>query len=232
MPTTYAFLFLIYQPQKKEPALQAVRELLSISGRNQQKSTSRKQCLAVAGCPNFARGNTCTTHRTKRLCCVHLCASAVVVRGLCKLHGAYGMCSFNTQCLAVAVGPKGFCGKHRVNGGQCTTPGCPNASRPSSTNCSTHGGGTRKRKLCTVEGCTAQAKFQGICYKHGAHGACQVPACCSNARQGSPFCSKHGGRKKLQKSSVPGCSSTSQVVRLPVLSMQAVCEGSEAHVGS
>ena len=73
--------------------------------------------------------------------------------------------------------------------------------------CIRHGAEVKKRKKCSVEGCTNQARgMGGICIRHGAkedtHKICSVEGCTNKSRKGG-VCDRHGTRPKC---SHEGCT--------------------------
>lgn len=124
--------------------------------------------------------------------CVHVCGG-VVAHGLCKKHGALGVCSFG-NCKTVAVGKE----RRSKHGGQSKNE-CKKINqrrtRPQHSCCSTlpllqawcvwnlqnqrmrhhHNSGSqhcskhgrRKAKPCSVVGCTTTSRRKGLCARHG-----------------------------------------------------------------
>ena len=135
------------------------------------------------GCvtPAIPGKGVCTKHGgggNRKPCSVDGCTANAQARGLCKKHGAYGKCSVN-DCSTNAQNKGGFCGGH----------------------------GGRKRKPCSVAGCSTKEQARGLCGKHGARGKCNVSDCSTNATTKDGFCARHGGKDGF--CTTPGCDTPS-----------------------
>ena len=108
----------------------------------------------------------CKKHDSKTVACsVEGCGTNVQNRGLCRKHGAYGICSFTN----------------------CTTPAQARGR------CCLHSGGSRK--VCKMDGCNTIAVARGVCGKHGARGTCKFKGCTTNAQKKGRYCAPHGAKK-------------------------------------
>jgi hypothetical protein len=137
-------------------------------------------------------------------CLMEGCTKQAACRGVCILHGAYGMC-LTGDCTAMALNKTQLCHKHGANG-VCTVPGCATKAQARWL-CRKHGGGSQAR--CVHPGCTTNAARRGLCTKHGGYGLCRAPDCPTNARPGrAGLCFKHS---KFKICPEPDCTSKVQV---------------------
>uniref|UniRef100_M4C5S6 WRKY19-like zinc finger domain-containing protein n=1 Tax=Hyaloperonospora arabidopsidis (strain Emoy2) TaxID=559515 RepID=M4C5S6_HYAAE len=83
----------------------------------------------------------------------------------------------------------------------CTAEGCQNLSRSRGL-CKAHGGGRR----CSVEGCSRASQSGSLCITHGGGKRCTVQGC-QKAAQSRGMCKAHGGGVRCR---VEGCSKSSQ----------------------
>uniref|UniRef100_A0AAV1V3Q6 WRKY19-like zinc finger domain-containing protein n=1 Tax=Peronospora matthiolae TaxID=2874970 RepID=A0AAV1V3Q6_9STRA len=83
----------------------------------------------------------------------------------------------------------------------CTAEGCQNLSRSRGL-CKAHGGGRR----CSVEGCSRASQSGSLCITHGGGKRCTVHGC-QKAAQSRGMCKAHGGGVRCR---VEGCSKSSQ----------------------
>eukprot|EP00729_Bicosta_minor_P011519 gene11519-biopygen27008 len=154
------------------------------------------------------------------------CNTGAVKDGLCFKHGANGICTFN-DCTTAAHS-RGFCARHGggktkvcdIDGcktlaqargrcarhgahGWCKVDGCTTPAAQGFEHCIAHGGG-KKRKPCSVAGCTTHSNRKGLCVKHGVGSdKCRVAGCTNHSYGFLKTCPKHGGRGYCQHSS--GC---------------------------
>eukprot|EP00729_Bicosta_minor_P032831 gene32831-biopygen7812 len=187
---------------------------------------SKDKC-STPGCRNgvAARG-LCRTHGARGFCTSAGCDSGAVKDGLCFKHGAHGFCTFN-DC-ATAAHLRGLCGRH--GGGKtkvCDIEGCKTLAR-ARNRCARHGafgwckidecttpaaqgfkhciahGGGKKKKPCSVAGCTTGVQSKGLCYKHGGgREECRIAGCTNQIYGFLKTCRKHGGTGYCQHPS--GC---------------------------
>ena len=152
----------------------------------------------------------------KKACSTAGCNTAVQSRGLCRPHGAFGFCSFG-NCTTAAIGGKGRCSRHsggstkvcKMKGcttlaaargvcvkhgalGTCQYESCTTSPSNGSQHCIKHGG--KKKKPCSVAGCTTTSVRKGLCAKHGG-GAdpCFISGCTNTMVSKLLTCRKHGG---------------------------------------
>lgn len=83
----------------------------------------------------------------------------------------------------------------------CSADGCANLSRSRGL-CKAHGGGRR----CTVEGCSRASQSGSLCITHGGGKRCTVDGC-EKAAQSRGMCKAHGGGVRCR---VDGCQKSSQ----------------------
>jgi hypothetical protein len=67
--------------------------------------------------------------------------------------------------------------------------------------------GPKKKRVCTIEGCTKQVKVRGACILHGAFGMCLIGDCTTMAVNKSQRCNKHGAKGLC---TVPGCTTNAK----------------------
>eukprot|EP00729_Bicosta_minor_P010099 gene10099-biopygen26013 len=154
------------------------------------KHSQNKPTCSASGCSNgvVARG-LCYAHGARGFCSTAGCDSGAIKDGLCTKHGAYGFCTFH-DCKTYAKA-RGLCSRHgggntkvcdiegcktraaargrcRRHGahGWCKVDGCTTPAAQGFEHCIAHGGG-KKRKPCSVAGCTTLSQSKGLCYKHG-----------------------------------------------------------------
>eukprot|EP00729_Bicosta_minor_P033009 gene33009-biopygen27662 len=168
-------------------------------------------CTAWGCKTNAASGKKghCFRHsKDKATCSASDCSNGVVARGLCYAHGARGFCSTG-GCNSGAV-KDGLCEKHGANGfcthgafGWCKVDGCTTPARQGFEHCVAHGGG-KKKKPCSVAGCTTTSSARGLCGKHGGgNGECLIAGCTNRMYGFLKTCRKHGGSGYCQHPS--GC---------------------------
>jgi len=68
-----------------------------------------------------------------------------------------------------------------------------------------------RNKLCSITGCTSNAKIGGICCKHGAKTKrCSHNGCTNQVVKGG-VCRRHGAKTKRCRCSITGCTSNAKV---------------------
>eukprot|EP00729_Bicosta_minor_P032765 gene32765-biopygen30560 len=164
------------------------------------KHGARGVC-STAGCDSGARKDgLCTKHGANGFCTFDDCKTYAKARGLCSRHGGTKVCDIEgCKTLAAArsrcarYGAHGWC-----KGGGCTTPAAPGFEH-----CIAHGGG-KKKKPCSVAGCTTTSGARGLCGKHGGgNGECKIAGCTNQSYGFLKTCQKHGGTGYCQHPS--GC---------------------------
>eukprot|EP00729_Bicosta_minor_P032716 gene32716-biopygen21482 len=191
------------------------------------KHSKDKATCSASDCSNgvVARG-LCYAHGARGFCSTAGCDSGAVKDGLCSKHGANGFCTF-TDCTT-AANARGLC--HRHGGGStkvCDIEGCKTLAAARSRcarhgaygwcnvdecttpaaqgfeHCVTHGGG-KKKKPCSVAGCTTPSNCKGLCGKHGGgKDECQIAGCTNQSYGFLKTCMTHGGSGYCQHPS--GC---------------------------
>ncbi len=120
------------------------------------KKKYRYEC-STDGCSNIVvRGGLCTKHGAKRKrCSSEGCTKYAWTGGVCVRHGAKVKLCSSEGCTNYAQ-KGGLCIRHgaKVEVNRCSSAGCINRAYKGGV-CITHGA---KRKLCSSEGCTNQAK--------------------------------------------------------------------------
>eukprot|EP00729_Bicosta_minor_P015125 gene15125-biopygen3371 len=188
------------------------------------KHSKEKATCSASNCSNgvVARG-LCRTHGAQGFCSTAGCDTGAVKDGLCVKHGAYGFCTFddcktyaNARGLCARHGGKklcdiegcktlayarGRCARHGAYG-WCKGDGCTTPARQGFEHCVAHGGG-KKKKPCSVAGCTTPSARKGLCGKHGGKEICRIAGCTSQSYGFLKTCQKHGGRGYCQHPS--GC---------------------------
>eukprot|EP00729_Bicosta_minor_P006748 gene6748-biopygen7168 len=191
------------------------------------KHSKDKPTCSAPGCSNVAvaRG-LCAKHGALGFCSTALCDKGAVKDGLCFKHGAKKICLFN-DCTTAAVArglcfrhgggstrvcdvdgcktnalARGRCGRHGAYG-WCTVDGCSTPAARGFEHCVAHGGG-KKKKQCSVAGCTTPSNRKGLCGKHGGNkDACQIAGCTNHSYGILKTCQTHGGSGYCQHPS--GC---------------------------
>eukprot|EP00729_Bicosta_minor_P032487 gene32487-biopygen21135 len=191
------------------------------------KHSNDKATCSASGCNNgvVARG-LCYAHGARGFCSTDGCDSGAIKDGLCSKHGAKKICTFNdcttaaqTRGLCVRHGgssskvcgiegcktlaqARGRCARHGAHG-WCKVDGCTTPAAPGFEHCTTHGGG-KKRKPCSVAGCTTTSARKGLCWKHGGgNSECRLAGCTNQSYGFLKTCTTHGGRGYCQHPS--GC---------------------------
>ena len=147
----------------------------------------------------------CVAHGGKKRtpCSVAGCTAIAVARDRCCKHGAHGWCKVD-GCFTPAARTFEHCIKHggRKKKKPCSVVGCTTTSVRMGL-CWKHG----RTKVCRLEGCATSAMARDLCCKYGAYGWCKVDGCSTPAARGFEHCIKHGGGKK-KPCSVAGCTTT------------------------
>eukprot|EP00729_Bicosta_minor_P005649 gene5649-biopygen2162 len=161
-----------------------------------------KATCSASDCSNVvaARG-LCKKHGARGFCSTAGCDTGAVKDGLCRKHGAKKICTFN-DCTTAAYS-RGLCARH--GGGKTKVDGCTTPAAPGSEHCGAHGGGKKKkRKPCSVAGCTTTSNCKGLCGKHGGgKDECKIAGCTSHSYGFLKTCRTHGGTGYCQHPS--GC---------------------------
>eukprot|EP00729_Bicosta_minor_P026718 gene26718-biopygen11626 len=190
------------------------------------KHSKDKATCSASGCSNgvAARG-LCFAHGARGFCSTDGCNTGAVKDGLCKKHGAKTICTFN-DCKTFAKA-RGLCGRHgggkkvcdiegcktraQARGrckrhgayGWCKVDGCTTPAAQGFEHCVAHGGG-KKKKPCSVAGCTTTSDRKGLCGKHGGgKDECKIAGCTSQSYGILKTCTTHGGAGYCQHPS--GC---------------------------
>eukprot|EP00729_Bicosta_minor_P007312 gene7312-biopygen16920 len=189
------------------------------------KHSKDKPTCSTSDCSNsvVARG-LCAMHGARGFCSTAGCDSGAKKDGLCFKHGAYGFCTFD-DCKTYAKA-RGLCGRHggakvcdsegcktlsQARGrcarhgafGWCKIDGCTTPAAQGFEHCYAHGGG-KKKKPCSVAGCTTTSYCKGLCCKHGGgKQECKIAGCTNQSYGFLKTCQKHGGTGYCQHPS--GC---------------------------
>eukprot|EP00729_Bicosta_minor_P032835 gene32835-biopygen27606 len=191
------------------------------------KHSKDKPTCSTSGCSNgvAARG-LCEKHGARGLCSTAGCDTGAVKDGLCRKHGAHGFCTFD-DCTTAAHS-RGSCSRHsggrtkvcdiegckslaKARGrcarhgayGWCKGDGCTTPAAQGFAHCIAHGGG-KKKKPCSVAGCTTNSSKRGLCGKHGGgNDECKIAGCTSQSYGFLKTCKTHGGSGYCQHPS--GC---------------------------
>eukprot|EP00729_Bicosta_minor_P032865 gene32865-biopygen8777 len=158
---------------------------------------------STAGCNTGAvKDGLCKKHGAKKICTFNDCTTAANARGLCGRHGGgrTKLCDID-GCKTLSLA-RGRCGRHGAYG-WCKVDGCTTPAARGFEHCIAHGGGKKKRP-CSVAGCTTTSRAKGLCGKHGGgNGACQIAGCTNQIYGLLKTCKKHGGSGYCQHLS--GC---------------------------
>eukprot|EP00729_Bicosta_minor_P015262 gene15262-biopygen27155 len=193
------------------------------------KHSKDKPTCSTSDCSNrvAARG-LCYAHGARGFCSTAGCDTGARNDGLCQKHGAYGFCTFDDCTTAAQSRGRGLCARHGggstkvcdIEGcktlalarsscgrhgayGWCKFDGCTTPAARGFEHCITHGG-EKKRKPCSVAGCTTTSRCKGLCGKHGGgNGECKIAGCSSRSYGFLKTCTTHGGRGYCQHPS--GC---------------------------
>eukprot|EP00729_Bicosta_minor_P032806 gene32806-biopygen26583 len=193
-----------------------------------EKHGARGFC-STAGCDSGAiKDGLCLKHGANGFCTFNDCKTYAAARGLCNRHGASGLCLFyecptaararglcirhggRSQKVCDIEGCKTFavarsrCGRHGAHG-WCKVDGCTTPAAQGFEHCFKHGGGKKKRP-CSVAGCTTTSNCKGLCHKHGGgkvREECKIAGCTSQSYGFLKTCTTHGGSGYCQHPS--GC---------------------------
>eukprot|EP00729_Bicosta_minor_P032478 gene32478-biopygen11146 len=191
------------------------------------KHSKDKPTCSTSGCSNgvVARG-LCSAHGARGVCSTAGCDTGAIKDRLCTKHGAYGFCTFD-DCKTYAKA-RGLCGRHggsstkvcEIDGcktlakacsrcvrhgayGWCKVDGCTTPAAQGFEQCVAHGGG-KKKKPCSVAGCTTTSDRKGLCGKHGGgKDECRIAGCANQSYGLLKTCKTHGGSGYCQHPS--GC---------------------------
>ena len=140
--------------------------------------------------------------RPKYVCATDGCTNQPAARGVCRKHGAYGICTVD-GCMSTGENCSQLCNKHGARG-LCILPGCT-TNITSKGLCFKHGGG--KRAGCKHADCNTNAvSGHSLCYKHSNKSKCLEEGCTTNAIVRG-LCTKHSGYKK-STCTYAGCTTT------------------------
>ena len=147
----------------------------------------------VDGCNAGAnKGGLCTKHSIRPICLFYDCTVVSLTRGLCVRHGGgrTKMCEIE-GCKTLAHA-RGRCVRHGAYG-WCKVDGCTTPAARGFEHCIKHGGG-KKKKPCSLAGCTSISHKRGLCSKHGrgTRKICLFYNCTTPARTRG-LCGRHGG---------------------------------------
>eukprot|EP00729_Bicosta_minor_P032479 gene32479-biopygen11147 len=160
---------------------------------------------STAGCDSGARKDgLCFKHGAKKICLFNDCTTAAQSRGLCGRHGGgrTKVCDIE-GCKTRAVA-RSRCKRHGAHG-WCKVDGCTTPAAQGFEHCAAHGGGKkRKKKPCSVAGCTTTCQSKGLCGKHGGGPKeCKIAGCTNHSYGFLKTCQTHGGSGYCQHPS--GC---------------------------
>eukprot|EP00729_Bicosta_minor_P006421 gene6421-biopygen18847 len=172
---------------------------------------ARKLCYAhgargfcsTAGCGTGAlKDGLCYKHGAKKICTFNDCTTAAQTRGLCVRHGGGRTKVCDIEGCKTLAQARGCCTRHGAYG-WCKGDGCTTPAAPGFEHCIAHGGG-KKKKPCSVAGCTTTSARKGLCCKHGGgKKECRIAGCTSQSYGFLKTCQKHGGSGYCQHPS--GC---------------------------
>eukprot|EP00729_Bicosta_minor_P032486 gene32486-biopygen21134 len=192
-----------------------------------KKHSKDKPTCSTSGCSNvFVARKLCSAHGARGVCSTDGCNTGAIKDGLCTKHGAHGFCTFD-DCKTYAKA-RGLCGRHGggknklcdIEGcktrshargrcvrhgahGWCKDDGCTTPAQQGFEHCYAHGG-RKKKKPCSVAGCTTTSDRKGLCGKHGGgKDECRIAGCANRIYGFLKTCQKHGGRGYCQHPS--GC---------------------------
>eukprot|EP00729_Bicosta_minor_P000595 gene595-biopygen19707 len=165
-----------------------------------EKHGARGFC-STAGCGSGAvKDGLCRKHSANGFCAFDDCKTYAKARGLCVRHGGTKVCDIE-GCKTLAAA-RSRCVRHGAHG-WCKDDGCTTPAQQGFEHCITHGGG-KKRKPCSVAGCTTTSSARGLCSKHGGgNGECRIADCSNHSYGFLKACKTHGGSGYCQQPS--GC---------------------------
>eukprot|EP00729_Bicosta_minor_P023087 gene23087-biopygen25435 len=163
---------------------------------------------STAGCGSGAiKDGLCTKHGIKKICTFDDCTTAAQARGLCVRHGGGSRKACNIDGCKTLAASRSRCTKHGANG-WCKVDRCTTPAAPGFEHCIKHGGGKKKkRKPCSMAGCTNPSRSTGLCSSHGggrAREECRIAGCTNKMYGFLKTCQTHGGSGYCQHPS--GCN--------------------------
>eukprot|EP00729_Bicosta_minor_P006751 gene6751-biopygen7171 len=164
-----------------------------------------KGFCSTAGCDTGARKDgLCEKHGANGFCTFDDCTTAAQSRGLCVRHGGGKTKVCNIEGCKTLAQARGRCTRHGAHG-WCKVGGCSTPAARGFEHCIAHGGGKKKkRKPCSVAGCTTTSYRKGLCGKHGGgKDECKIAGCTSQSYGILKTCRTHGGSGYCQHPS--GC---------------------------
>eukprot|EP00729_Bicosta_minor_P032543 gene32543-biopygen19293 len=157
---------------------------------------------STAGCDTGARKDgLCYKHGAKKICTFNDCTTAANARGLCARHGGGKTKVCDIEGCTTLAKARGRCARHGADG-WCKVEGCTTPAARGFEHCIAHGGG-KKRKPCSVVGCTTGVQSKGLCCKHGGKEMCRIAGCTNKNYGFLKTCKTHGGSGYCQHPS--GC---------------------------
>eukprot|EP00729_Bicosta_minor_P005449 gene5449-biopygen29913 len=158
---------------------------------------------STAGCNTGAvKDGLCSKHGAKKICTLDDCTTYAHSRGLCARHGGGNTKVCNIEGCTTLAQARGRCRRHGAHG-WCKGDGCATPAAQGFEHCIAHGGG-KKRKPCSVAGCTTTYNRKGLCVKHGrGKEECKIAGCTNQIYGFLKTCTTHGGRGYCQHPS--GC---------------------------
>eukprot|EP00729_Bicosta_minor_P023216 gene23216-biopygen31421 len=167
------------------------------------KPTQHQERKAFDGCNTGAvKDDLCKKHGAKKICTFNDCTTAAQSRGLCVRHGGGKTKVCDIEGCKTLVKARGRCGRHGADG-WCKVDGCTTPAAQGFAHCVAHGGG-KKRKPCSVAGCTTTSNRKGLCVKHGGgKDECKIAGCSNRIYGFLKTCQTHGGSGYCQHPS--GC---------------------------
>eukprot|EP00729_Bicosta_minor_P032672 gene32672-biopygen26479 len=158
---------------------------------------------STAGCDTGAvKDGLCSKHGAKKICTFDDCKTYAEARGLCGRHGGgrTKVCDIES-CKTLAVA-RSRCARHGAFG-WCKVDECSTPAARGFEHCFKHGGG-KKKKPCSVAGCTTGVQSKGLCCKHGGGPKeCRIAGCTNQIYGFLKTCKTHGGSAYCQHPS--GC---------------------------
>eukprot|EP00729_Bicosta_minor_P006747 gene6747-biopygen7167 len=157
------------------------------------KTHGARGFCSTAGCNTGAvKDGLCSKHGAKKICTFNDCTTAAVARGLCFRHGGGSTRVCDVDGCKTIAQARGRCTRHGANG-WCKVEGCITPAAKGFENCIAHGGG-KKRKPCSVAGCTTTSACKGLCGKHGGGAQeCKIAGCTNISYGFLKTCRTHGG---------------------------------------
>eukprot|EP00729_Bicosta_minor_P016574 gene16574-biopygen21199 len=152
--------------------------------------------MGSVGCDKGAvKDGLCFKHGAKKICTFNDCTTAAQSRGLCSRHGSGSTKVCDIEGCKTRSQARGRCTRHGAQG-YCNVDGCTTPVNPAAQgfeHCTAHGGGKKKRP-CSVAGCTTTYARKGLCGKHGGgNGECRIAGCTNEMYGFLKTCKRHGG---------------------------------------